>query len=857
MTFHAYPGPSTTALAHRVTNFAAISQLTSTTPGVSRFGPVGAGSSSRHLHRVIGNQGLERLGAPLPGVVQAKLVVGQADDPLEHEADRIADQVMRMPAPLPTAAGATLHRKCACEQPLLQDGLPHTLHAKQHSPQQRPGAEAPALVGEVLRSAGEPLDTPTRAFFEPRFGRDFSQVRAHADDRAARSAHSVGAHAYTVGSHIVFAHGQYAPGGDRGRRLLAHELGHVVQQGSGPARLVQRQADAGAPPGGAPPQRAPEGNSNTPQVEEAKPTAVLKEARRPQVVRRIVMSCKDMRIQVETDERVYDYRLETCSLPLGSYETTVTVTDEDFALDFGKSVGAERFDFSYYVQPGQQNPAKLLTNQQHVHVDVVANLGGAAKERKKPQTTDQCVIRLDNRTLVKPDSFSKDLFPTKSFKKTIWSHGVPLGCFGWVDLSAVASGSLSGSFAARYGPGILSDICLVRLISSEQGSAPIEDPLLGVVGRTDVTNFSIGGRARFNLPARITVRVAGMGKLRISGDYLSLIEVAAAEGAISASATATLEGTINGSVEVIARATRAQATFGDPTGASWSIADSKIDAVDLAAEIGLRGKAGLKARVDLSAGFDLAGYNLWRQSWNLVNFDAGVAWKGGFKYSPNPGPHWDLGTLSADDQPEAGPSEDEPLPAESHEDAANVEEDDIVAAILREERAAVTAPDGLSEATALPFEWRKPDELYPKVVDIPRADEPKSVGRFEGPTPVRYSDGRGRTQHDEIGVADWPAVGRTFEFHPYDSRRDPEKRRFNALLTRLGFDRSGTDGEHIWDIYLRGLEWDRFDNLWPASNQEQQLAGGQHERQIRDYRRTFSNLEGRHFVISRVRHPAL
>jgi hypothetical protein len=79
------------------------------------------------------------------------------------------------------------------------------------------------------------------------------------------------------------------------------------------------------------------------------------------------------------------------------------------------------------------------------------------------------------------------------------------------------------------------------------------------------------------------------------------------------------------------------------------------------------------------------------------------------------------------------------------------------------------------------------------------------------------------------------------------------------LLDRLGYARSGVDAEHVWDVNLLGLDYDRFDNLWPASNQEQQLAGGQHERQMQNYRAnaTLDPLEGRHFVIIRVRHPAL
>jgi hypothetical protein len=164
----------------------------------------------------------------LPRIIQPKLVVGEVNDPLEREANRVADQVMRMSAPMQTEAGGTLQRKCAaCEEAEPSE----TLQAKWHDFREFSNTDAPPIVGEVLRSAGEPLDALARAFFEPRFGRDFSQVRVHADDRAARSAQTIEALAYTVGPHIAFAAGRYAPGSDPGKHLLAHELVHTVQQG--------------------------------------------------------------------------------------------------------------------------------------------------------------------------------------------------------------------------------------------------------------------------------------------------------------------------------------------------------------------------------------------------------------------------------------------------------------------------------------------------------------------------------------------------------------------------------------------------------------------------------------------------
>ncbi len=93
-----------------------------------------------------------------------------------------------------------------------------------------PVHHVPPLVHDVLRSSGQPLDATTRAFMEPRFGHDFSEVRVHTDAHAAASARAVDALAYTVGNDVAFAQGQYAANTTAGRRLIAHELTHVAQQ---------------------------------------------------------------------------------------------------------------------------------------------------------------------------------------------------------------------------------------------------------------------------------------------------------------------------------------------------------------------------------------------------------------------------------------------------------------------------------------------------------------------------------------------------------------------------------------------------------------------------------------------------
>jgi hypothetical protein len=106
-------------------------------------------------------------------------------------------------------------------------------------------AIAPPVVHDVLRSPGHPLDEGTQTYFTSRFGHDFSHVRVHTDQQAAESARAVGALAYTVGNHLVFGAERYSPATGSGRRLLAHELTHVVQQQHDSAPSPQHRLEIG------------------------------------------------------------------------------------------------------------------------------------------------------------------------------------------------------------------------------------------------------------------------------------------------------------------------------------------------------------------------------------------------------------------------------------------------------------------------------------------------------------------------------------------------------------------------------------------------------------------------------------
>ena len=156
--------------------------------------------------------------------VHTKLTISEPGDEYEREADRVTERVMRMPdTPMDREAPHT------SPAPLVQRRINSNGSAGVDT--------APQSVHDVLNSPGQPLDAKTQAFFESRFGHDFSHVRVHDDARASESARAVNALAYTVGSDIVFGTGQYMPKATEGNRLLAHELTHVVQQSSGTPRI--------------------------------------------------------------------------------------------------------------------------------------------------------------------------------------------------------------------------------------------------------------------------------------------------------------------------------------------------------------------------------------------------------------------------------------------------------------------------------------------------------------------------------------------------------------------------------------------------------------------------------------------
>jgi hypothetical protein len=146
--------------------------------------------------------------------------VNRPGDRYEREADRLADRALRSPSWGDAPVAVT---------PMSQGGV------------QGSGGRAPQEVAGGLSTGGQPLSAATRELMENRMGHDFSQVRVHASGRAAAAADAIDARAYTLGQDVVFGRDQYRPEDPSGRRLLAHELVHTLQQrGTGVTRVIQR-----------------------------------------------------------------------------------------------------------------------------------------------------------------------------------------------------------------------------------------------------------------------------------------------------------------------------------------------------------------------------------------------------------------------------------------------------------------------------------------------------------------------------------------------------------------------------------------------------------------------------------------
>lgn len=197
----------------------------STHSGISGQALTGSSMNSpaehrRAFQRALGNQAVQRL--------QTKLKVGPPSDRYEEEADRVAGAIVGMPDATPLTGSDVAH------------SIPAVRRLAKSIVQDPPDASTGIDISEIRSEQGHAMPDPVRSYFEPRFGRNFGDVRLHTDARAAALSQSLHARAFTVGRDVFFGAGEYAPGTVDGKRLIAHELTHVLQQTETPAAIQRK-----------------------------------------------------------------------------------------------------------------------------------------------------------------------------------------------------------------------------------------------------------------------------------------------------------------------------------------------------------------------------------------------------------------------------------------------------------------------------------------------------------------------------------------------------------------------------------------------------------------------------------------
>jgi len=222
-------------------------------------------AGARRLQRSAGNQAVKQRHER--GDLQARLETGHSDDSAEREAERVAQRVLDAEPAATDTTGEDEETSRDGEREAAETAggpvarLPDRRRTITVTRTAREGArtgtgtgteDVEEAVSRAFAGGGRPLPEAMRSFFEPRFDADFSDVRVHTGLAADAAARSIDAEAFTVGTDVAFAKGNYDPGTTAGKRLLAHELTHVVQQtGAGGRGRIQRQENGDSSDGDA------------------------------------------------------------------------------------------------------------------------------------------------------------------------------------------------------------------------------------------------------------------------------------------------------------------------------------------------------------------------------------------------------------------------------------------------------------------------------------------------------------------------------------------------------------------------------------------------------------------------------
>ncbi len=793
----------------------------------------------------------------------------------EHEADRLADRVLSgdlaQPPDLPHHAPGTIYRQCAsCSgggkpcAACAQEEDAALLFRKEAPGGQGATSSAASTAAKAVQTGGMPLSPDTRAYFEPRFGADLGHVRLHADRRSGEAARAINAQAYALGNHIAFAPGAYQPESDAGRRLIGHELAHVVGgSATGDPGAIHRQllpggiADSGLPAGVPTAETAPEsGGAGDAQTDEADGTDDRDVTMVHDRVDRIIVSCEQRRIAFVTAGATYLYHLTHCNrnLPAMTYIATVsrdrarnriffslrpqdeagaTAAPEEApsaetggaapaaAEDARPNAHGEDASFGWRVRRGQIDPVDLFHEQDSVLVDY----GGTAPVPSTERRRRECLMTMNPRRVFAGRSETQRLIDRE------FSVEWDLVEFGLGDLDVTVTAGVQADVQFGHGDGMLRDICL----SSGEGDGQYE------------------GRARFETRANASLALNVFGAVDFGLEALGLFHVLTAGGELDIDAGADLAGQISTPVEISYDRNASDSPFG------------------LITDMELAGLVRLGMNLSATAGINVMGIDIFRTDWpEIYSAQRDWGWTGGLRFDNSfiPEPH--IGSLNQvtaaqlNVAPLSGPGGRRRRRARGARSGLPI--GDLIRAALGIGEGEMRY-DGSSCDKALPLTWIKPTNLYPERLNFDPAVNPgvspESVGREDRPTLVSHDPVTPRwppnadpiTGPTPIGVdpENWVETGswaRCFEYDSTAVARRRESGIFRRLMRGLGYNLGGLQIDHVRELQFGGE--DEFHNLWPYDSRANQSGGTLNQSQLNAYRGIFGLLHGKYFRITSV-----
>jgi Domain of unknown function (DUF4157) len=824
--------------------------------------------------------------SPAAGVIQTKLAINEPGDQYEQEADRISQQVMRMPEP-------QLQRACACggacaKCQMEQVGQEHErLQTKRVQASDTGQTTAPPIVHDVLRSPGQPLDAATRGFMEPRFGYDFSRVRVHTGATAEQSAHDVEALAYTVGHDIVFGAGRFVPGTQEGQRLLAHELTHVVQQsGTDGIRVDQSDKERGL--FSVSHVTVPAQASTTVESAERALMRTPRESASFAIPPAVGPGALGM-IRCGSDDKQELYfqrpacpschqREERGNFSGWSSVQLERVTEPKilkWAVDYIWYRAVDRKRISSQLQCGEEGMLHAIWESYRESTiallapgrfreSTTAFLDPSGFRESEEQTFqgsdcareyfskylsanwNQVITELDRRVaadpsaksillptgdkiLIKMNQSSTPLFKPISKRRTWSLVRIPLGSFGWVNVKVTAGFGLAGLLSYGWSDGVLSDICLYRVLDSHR----------------------LGGNAQFKFSAALSPSVNAKGMLEVEALYVDKVKLVGAKGLLDVSAIGTLNVVFDSRVRL-----------------SY---DRSKDKWDFDSEALIFGTVGLQVNATVWAAIKLFSKEIWHKQWTKDDFHIG--WTGGLRVGTDTRPHFVFGSVGmlskgATSAQPGGPSLPTAVAPDPLATEATVDDQEILEASINTDTGApATVPRGLKPDDSLPIIWYKPLNIYPEEIAIPRANSPHRLVRDAGPTLVEYRSGKlQKTVSDSIGVgkdevtqqSNWPWKGKKFqcvENTEGDRVKDLVRKTFNEDLLPAGHKLSGYgyDVDHVHEKQFGGR--DSSANLWPAKSDPNRTAGWKHQKKLNECRTTIGDITNRWFEIADIENP--